>query len=65
MRKIYGQEEPLGLRMVVDGQTVILPNVFDPSELRSDVTGKVCVPHSPQCVQHSPKCPARALVSPS
>jgi len=40
-RKLYGQEEPLGLRLVLDGQTVILPNVFDPSELRSDVTGKV------------------------
>ena len=41
MRKIYGQEEPLGLRMIIDGSTIMLPNVFDPSELRSDVTGKV------------------------
>jgi acetyl-CoA carboxylase / biotin carboxylase 1 len=41
VRKVYGQEEPLGLRMVIDGSTVMLPNVFDPSELRSDVTGKV------------------------
>ena len=41
VRKIFGQEEPLGLRMVIDGSTVMLPNVFDPSELRSDVTGKV------------------------
>jgi len=41
VRKVYGQEEPLGLRMVIDGSTVIIPNVFDPSELRSDVTGKV------------------------
>jgi acetyl-CoA carboxylase/biotin carboxylase 1 len=40
-RKVYGQEEPLGLRMVIDGSTVMMPNVFDPSELRSDVTGKV------------------------
>jgi len=41
VRKVYGQEEPLGLRMIVDGSTIMLPNVFDPSELRSDVTGKV------------------------
>lgn len=41
VRKVYGQEEPLGLRMIVDGKTIMLPNVFDPSELRSDVTGKV------------------------
>jgi acetyl-CoA carboxylase/biotin carboxylase 1 len=40
-RKVYGQEEPLGVRMVIDGSTVMMPNVFDPSELRSDVTGKV------------------------
>ncbi|CAN0442698.1 unnamed protein product, partial [Discosporangium mesarthrocarpum] len=36
-RIIFGQEEPLGLRMVLDGKTVLLPNV----ELRSDITGKV------------------------
>mmetsp|Transcript_23591 Transcript_23591/g.76855 ORF Transcript_23591/g.76855 Transcript_23591/m.76855 type:complete len:2137 (+) Transcript_23591:142-6552(+) len=41
VRKVYGQEEPLGLRMVIDGSTIMIPNVFDPSELRSDVTGKV------------------------
>lgn len=41
VRKIFGQEEPLGLRMVIDGSTVMIPNVFDPSELRSDVTGKI------------------------
>jgi len=41
IRKIYGQEEPLGLRMIIDGSTIMMPNVFDPSELRSDVTGKV------------------------
>jgi len=40
-RKIVGQEEPLGLRVVIDGTTCLLPNVFDPSELRTDVTGKV------------------------
>ncbi|CBZ50010.1 hypothetical protein NCLIV_004860 [Neospora caninum Liverpool] len=39
--KFNGREEPLGLRLQVDGSTVLLPNVFDPSELRSDVTGKV------------------------
>eukprot|EP00961_Rhodomonas_salina_P083510 1121623-Rhodomonas_salina.1 len=27
--------------MVIDGSTVMIPNVFDPSELRSDVTGKI------------------------
>ena len=27
--------------MVIDGSTVMLPNIFDPSELRSDVTGKI------------------------
>jgi hypothetical protein len=26
---------------VLDGKTVLLPNIFDPSELRSDITGKV------------------------
>ena len=41
VRKVFGQEEPLGLRMIVDGSTIMIPNVFDPSELRSDVTGKV------------------------
>ncbi len=38
---LVGMEEPLGLRMVVDGRTVLLPNILDPSELRSDITGKV------------------------
>lgn len=38
---IFGMEEPLGLRMELDGKTVLLPNIFDPSELRSDLTGKV------------------------
>jgi len=40
-RKIVGHEEPLGLRVAIDSSTVYLPNVFDPSELRTDVTGKV------------------------
>lgn len=39
--QLYGQEESLGLKMKVDGETVLIPNVFNPSELRSDVTGKV------------------------
>ena len=38
---IYSQEEPLGLRMVLDGNTILLPTVYDPSELRTDVTGKI------------------------
>ncbi|KAG5181165.1 acetyl-CoA carboxylase [Tribonema minus] len=38
---IYGMEEPLGLRMQLDGKTILLPNIFDPSELRSDITGKI------------------------
>ncbi|CEM11630.1 unnamed protein product [Vitrella brassicaformis CCMP3155] len=40
-RKVYGFEEPLGLRMNLDGTTVLLPTVYDPSECRSDVNGKV------------------------
>jgi len=39
--EIDGLEEPLGLRMMLDGQTWLLPNQFDPSELRTDVTGKL------------------------
>jgi len=39
--QLLGLEEPLGLRLVLDGTTVLLPTVFDPSELRTDVTGKV------------------------
>merc|ERR1719284_307611 len=38
---IFSQEEPLGLRMVLDGNTIIMPTVYDPSELRTDVTGKI------------------------
>ncbi|CAM9940346.1 unnamed protein product [Pylaiella littoralis] len=40
-RLIFGQEEAMGLRLQLDGKTVVLPNIFDPSELRSDITGKV------------------------
>ena len=39
--QLFGQEEALGLRMKVNGVTVMIPTVFNPSELRSDVTGKV------------------------
>lgn len=39
--RIFGQEEPLGLRLSVDGGTILMPTIFDPSELRTDVTGKV------------------------
>jgi len=39
--RLIATEEPLGLRMSLDGTTVLLPTVYDPSELRTDVTGKV------------------------
>ena len=39
--QLYAKEEALGLRMILDGVTVLLPTVYDPSELRSDVTGKL------------------------
>jgi len=39
--RIFGMEEPLGLRLVLDGATILMPTIFDPSELRTDVTGKV------------------------
>ena len=39
--QLTGQEEPLGLRIIVDGATVFVPAAFDPSEIRSDVTGKI------------------------
>jgi len=39
--RIFGMEEPLGLRLVLDGVTILMPTIFDPSELRTDVTGKV------------------------
>jgi len=41
MHRIIGRAEPLGLRLTLDGATSLLPNIFDPSELRTDVTGKV------------------------
>ena len=39
--QLFGQEEPLGLRLKVNGVTALVPTVYNPSELRSDVTGKV------------------------
>jgi len=39
--RIFGMDEPLGLRLTLDGVTVLMPTIFDPSELRTDVTGKV------------------------
>ena len=39
--RILGMEEPLGLQLVLDGVTMLMPTIFDPSELRTDVTGKV------------------------
>jgi acetyl-CoA carboxylase/biotin carboxylase 1 len=39
--RIIGMDEPLGLRLSMDGNTILMPTIFDPSELRTDVTGKV------------------------
>ncbi|KAH8077533.1 acetyl-CoA carboxylase [Aureococcus anophagefferens] len=39
-RKLAGLEEPLGLRMVVDGATVFVPQAFDPSEDDGDGVAK-------------------------
>jgi len=39
--RILGMDEPLGLRLSLDGNTILMPTIFDPSELVSDVTGKV------------------------
>jgi acetyl-CoA carboxylase/biotin carboxylase 1 len=41
LRFVSGMEEPLGLRVVVNGFTYSIPNVVDPSELRSDVSGRL------------------------
>lgn len=39
---VYGTEEPLGLRLRLEGvATVVLPTLYDPSELRSEFNGKV------------------------
>ena len=39
--QLFGQDEALGLRMKIDGVTVMIPTVYNPSEMRSDVTGKI------------------------
>lgn len=39
--RISGQAEPLGLRLKMDGNTILMPFISDPSEFRTDVTGKV------------------------
>lgn len=42
MHRIVGRQEALGVCLNLDGQaTILMPNIIDPSELRSDVTGKV------------------------
>mmetsp|Transcript_29822 Transcript_29822/g.41220 ORF Transcript_29822/g.41220 Transcript_29822/m.41220 type:complete len:2214 (+) Transcript_29822:130-6771(+) len=40
-RRLSAHEEPLGLRLELDGKNILIPTQFDPSELRSDVNGKV------------------------
>jgi acetyl-CoA carboxylase/biotin carboxylase 1 len=39
--QLFGQDEALGLRMKINGATVMIPTVYNPAELRSDVTGKI------------------------
>jgi acetyl-CoA carboxylase/biotin carboxylase 1 len=39
--QLFGQEESLGLRMKINNRTIMIPTVYNPSELRSDVTGKI------------------------
>jgi acetyl-CoA carboxylase/biotin carboxylase 1 len=41
VKTIKGSEESLGLRLMVGPKTIMLPTIYDPSELRSDVNGKV------------------------
>eukprot|EP00438_Fugacium_kawagutii_P004903 Skav229216 [mRNA] locus=scaffold2439:123806:138301:+ [translate_table: standard] len=38
---LYRFGPALGLRLIIGAQTIMVPNVYDPSELRSDVNGKV------------------------
>ena len=39
--QVVGSEEPLGLRLQLAGiATVMLPTIYDPSELRSEFNGK-------------------------
>jgi acetyl-CoA carboxylase/biotin carboxylase 1 len=39
--QLFGQDEALGLRMKINGATVMIPTIYNPSELRADVTGKI------------------------
>lgn len=39
--QIFGQDEAVGLRIRVNGKTIMIPTVYNPSEMRSDVTGKI------------------------
>jgi len=41
VHRISGMEEPLGLRLSLDGNTIMMPSLNDPSEFRTDVTGKI------------------------
>eukprot|EP00974_Lingulodinium_polyedra_P058519 5635864-Lingulodinium_polyedra.AAC.1 len=41
VRALAGCEEALGLRLAIGGQPVVLPTVYDTSELRSDVNSAV------------------------
>ena len=41
IHRISGMEEPLGIRLQLDGNTLMMPSIVDPSEFRTDVTGKV------------------------
>eukprot|EP00741_Cyanophora_paradoxa_P025193 tig00000350_g24318.t1 len=38
---VYAKEEVGGLRLVIDGKTAIFPNEYDPTQLRSQMTGKL------------------------
>jgi len=62
--QLYAKEEPLGLRMVLDGVTVLLPTIYDPSELRSDITGKLVrylVPDGSEVEAGTPFAEAEAM----
>ena len=48
--RVFAREEPLGLRMVLDGVTVLLPTVYDPSELRHAPT--LASPPHPTTLTH-------------
>eukprot|EP00922_Rhytidocystis_sp_ex-Travisia-forbesii_P027851 GHVS01040880.1.p1 GENE.GHVS01040880.1~~GHVS01040880.1.p1 ORF type:complete len:1808 (-),score=259.44 GHVS01040880.1:156-5579(-) len=39
--RFNSREEPMGVRVTLDGSTVLIPTVYNPSELRCDVNGKI------------------------